>query len=210
MAAVNAHQWSLIRKRVLEYDEVIDIQRKQVYSDRDKVITEDDVSDIVYKMISYSVEETVNRYVNEAIPSDMWDIKALMREYKDKIEFDKKAKEIAEMSADEIHDYVEAMAFGEYEKKKEILGNIMLTIQKSILLQSIDENWMNHVDAMDELKRYIGLRSYAQRDPIVEYKKEGFEMFDDMNRNIKNQVCDKILELKIVYRSEDEEANDEE
>lgn len=189
-----------IRKRVLQYDEVINHQRTIVYGQRDKVIEKDDVCDIVINMLKYTAENAVNAYVNEAIDKADWDIAGLLRHFDGKVAVQYSEDELRAKSADEIHDLYEEMLVCEYTKKKEILGPVMQVIQKSILLECIDKNWMDHVDNMTELKAHIHLRAYAQKDPVVEYKNEGFDMFEDMNRCIKEDVSDKILSLKIVRR----------
>lgn len=188
------------RKNVLQYDEVINLQRQTIYQQRNEIIETEDVGDFVRNMIRYSAEETVNAYINEAVEKEDWDIDGLIRDVSEKIEISISVEELREMSADEIHNWFEEKMLNEYEWKREFLGPVMLVIQKNILLQSIDMNWMDHVDAMSELKKYIGLRAYAQKDPVLEYKMEGFDMFEEMTRNIKFAVSDNILKLKIVRR----------
>ena len=186
------------RKNVLQYDEVINLQRENIYGQRNEIIEMDDVTDVVKRMMLHSVEETVNTYVNEAIEREEWDIDGLFREYEGKAELNLTAKDIEDKTADEIHEIFETKILEEFEWKKNMLGPIMNTISKSILLQAVDMNWMNHVDAMHELRQYIVLRAYAQKDPVIEYKSEGFDMFEEMTENIKREVANKILQLKIV------------
>ena len=189
-----------IRKRVLEYDEVINTQRKIIYKQRDDVIGAEDVSDMVKKMLIYLAETSVNMYVNENVVVDDWDIDGLIQELKNNANIIITQENIKDLTADEIHDLVEEKILNEYESKKKILGNIMDIIERNILLQTIDTHWMDHVDAMDELKRHIGLRAYGQRNPIDDFKSEGYDMFEDMVSNIKREVATKILVLKIVQK----------
>ena len=187
-----------IRKNVLQYDETINQQRQIIYGQRDEIIDMTDVSDVVKNMIKYSAEDNVNMFINEAIEVEDWDVQGLINTFNGKIEIDKTEDEIRSMSADEIHDWIEEKMLAEYQWKKEFLKSAMDVIEKNILLQAIDMNWMDHVDAMSELKKYIHLRAYAQKDPVIEYKMEGFEMFEEMTRTVKHEVSDKILTLKIL------------
>ena len=201
------------RKNVLQYDEIINLQRQTIYQQRNEIIETEDVSDYVRNMIKYSAEETVNAYINEAVEKEEWDVEGLIRDVSEKMEISITAEEIRNMEADEIHNFFEEKMLNEYEWKRDFLGPVMTIIQKNILLQSIDMNWMDHVDAMAELKKYIGLRAYAQKDPVLEYKMEGYDMFEEMTRNIKFAVSDNILKLKIVKRvttsTETQEDNNE-
>ena len=189
-----------IRKKVLEYDEVINTQRQIIYKQRDDVIGTNDVSDIVKKMLVYLVETSVNMYVNENVIVDDWDIDGLIQELKNNANITITRDDIKDLSADEIHDLIEEKALNEYENKKKILGNIMDIIERNILLQTIDTHWMDHVDAMHELKKHIGLRAYGQRNPVDDFKSEGYDMFEEMVSNIKREVATKILLLKIVQK----------
>jgi len=203
------------RKNVLQYDEVINLQRENIYGQRNEIIEMDDVSDIIKRMLLYSVEETVNAYVNEAIDREEWDIEGLIAEYQHKAELELTAEDLKDKTADEIHEIFEGKILEEFEWKAKMLGPVMKMISKSILLQTVDMNWMSHVDAMHELRQYIVLRAYAQKDPVVEYKSEGFEMFEEMTDNIKREVANQILKLKIVHQTiqkeytGDDEKNEE-
>ena len=188
------------RRNVLQYDEVINVQRGIVYGQRNDIIEQNDVSDVIRKMLRQVAESRVNLYVNEAIDRTDWDIDGLMREFENKIEDAPTKENLLSMSADDIHDVYEERMLAEYEWKEKALGPVMGIIQKTILLKAIDMNWMDHVDAMNELKRYIGLRVMAQEDPIIAYKHEGFDMFEEMTFNIKNNVADEILALKIIQK----------
>ena len=189
------------RKNVLQYDEVINLQRENIYSQRNEIIEMDDVSDVIKRMLLYSVEETVNAYVNEAIDREEWDIEGLIAEYQHKAELELTAEDLKDKTADEIHEIFEGKILEEFEWKAKMLGPVMKMISKSILLQAVDVNWMSHVDAMHELRQYIVLRAYAQKDPVVEYKNEGFEMFEEMTDNIKREVANQILKLKIMRQT---------
>ncbi len=189
------------RKNVLQYDEVINLQRENIYSQRNEIIEMDDVSDVIKRMLLYSVEETVNIYVNEAIDREEWDIEGLIAEYRHKAELELTTEDLKDKTADEIHEIFEGKILEEFEWKAKVLGPVMKMISKSILLQAVDMNWMSHVDAMHELRQYIVLRAYAQKDPVVEYKTEGFDMFEEMTDNIKREVANQILKLRIMHQT---------
>ena len=200
-----------IRKNVLEFDEVIDGQRKLVYEERNRAIEMDDVSDIVTGMIEKTVEKKVTECINEAEEVEEWDLDTLNKEYCETLQIEPLTVEkCKKLTVDEIHEMFIDKARENYNLKKNILGDVFKVIQKTILLQSIDACWMNHVDDMAELRKGIGLRGYAQKNPVLEYKMEGYEMFEDMTHKIKEEVTKKILELRIVRRIEKVEASENE
>ena len=200
-----------IRKNVLEFDEVIDGQRKLVYEERNRAIEMDDVSDIVTGMIEKTVEKKVTECINEAEEVEEWDLDTLNKEYCETLQIEPLTVEkCKKLTVDEIHEMFIDKARENYNFKKNILGDVFKVIQKTILLQSIDICWMDHVDDMAELRKGIGLRGYAQKNPVLEYKMEGYEMFEDMTYKIKEEVTKKILELRIVRRIEKVEARENE
>ena len=196
-----------IRKNVLEYDEVIDGQRKIVYSERNKAIEMEDVGDIVVGMIEKTVERQVTECINEAEPIEEWDLDTLNKNYCDILDMEYlDVEKCKTLTVDEIHEMFIDKALANYKFKSDLLGDVFKLIQKTILLQSIDTCWMDHVDDMAELRKGIGLRGYAQKNPIMEYKSEGYEMFEYMSQRIKEEVTRKVLELKIIRKTEEKEA----
>lgn len=175
-----------IRKNVLQYDDVMNKQREIIYNQRDQVLNGDNIREDIIKMINQNIEETVNLYCADNVSHDNWNFTSL-REYfmgwliNDASELEYTEDDIEEMENREIIDDLQKKAKELYEENEKLLPEeTMREMERVYLLKSVDTYWMQHIDDMENLKQGIRLRAYGQRDPVVEYRFEGFDMFDEM------------------------------
>ena len=191
-----------IRKHVLEFDDVMNVQRNTIYSQRKKVLDGDDISASVMRMLDDFVETTVDSYTgNTDIPDD-WNLKGLV-EYlegvfvpKGTLLFTKDKMEI--LTKEMLKDELLTLAHKMYDAKEEEVGSdVMRSLERYILLKVVDAKWMDHIDNMDRLKQGINLRAYGQRDPVIEYKEEGYEMYEEMLGAIGEDVVKLMFRVKI-------------
>jgi len=198
------------RKNVLEYDDVMNKQREIIYSERAKVLNGENIKEYILKMIDNVAENIVNLYCGESDIPENWDLKGLAS-YAESVllpagSLDFSSVDLETVTAKDIKDIIIQKARSLYEEKEAELGEeLMREIERRALLRNVDEKWMDHIDAMEQLKYGIGLRAYGQHDPVIEYKREGFEMFEEMIRNIQQDTVKMILHIKkenIVVRRE--------
>lgn len=190
-----------IRKNVLNYDDVMNAQREIIYNQRAKVLNGDDISEYIRNMIKDFITNTVNSYVyDDSVPDD-WNIAGLrdhlMGFITEKSDLIFTADELSNITKQDIIDKLYDKAIKIYEKREEELTpKLMREIERVVLLKVVDTKWMAHIDDMEELKRGIGLRAYGQRDPVVEYRIEGFDMFDAMIESI----CEDTIRMLFTVR----------
>ena len=187
------------RKYVLTYDDVMNQQRNLIYKQRNDVLNGENISETVTKMIYDSIGITADTFL-QGEDSSLWDIEGLLNHYKGLLvsegEFDN--GKLASLSKDEIIDTLCDKADSVYESKSKLLGaERFAEIERAILLQNVDRSWMEHIDAMDDLKDTIRLQSYAQRDPITEYRIRGADMFDAMVEDIRDKTARMILSVTV-------------
>ncbi|MDD6827789.1 MAG: preprotein translocase subunit SecA [Oscillospiraceae bacterium] len=195
-----------IRKNVLNYDDVMNKQREIIYDQRSKVLNGDDLHESIVKMIKDLVETTVDGYLLEdGEDKENWNLIGLREyflgwittedEFKDLEEDDKKLEEITKK---EIIDMLSDRAVNAYaDKEKEYGEQIIRELERVILLKVVDSKWTTHIDDMDELKKGIILRAYGQKNPVVEYRYEGFEMFDAMIESIREETVRTLLTIRL-------------
>jgi preprotein translocase subunit SecA len=205
-----------IRKNVLEYDDVINQQREVIYGERKKVLYDQDLKETVVAMMDDVVDQVVDNFAGEAKYSDEWDLPGLLNYIDQHIipEPDFGAEELKGMTRSDCKEFLLEKTHALYEAREQELGSeTMRQIEKAILLRIIDNKWMDHIDAMDQLRNGISLRAYAQRDPLIEYKFEAYEAFQSMIYSIKEDVTRYIPRIKIVQQPEErkmfENQNDE-
>ncbi len=192
-----------IRKQLLEYDNVMNKQREAIYTLRRSILESDNVKDQILEAIQETVEELVVQYLPTTQGSEevSWDVEGLNVYLRSKFQFDLGAvkERISEHSIDEIKDLVGKGVLAVYEAKEKEIGSEQLRhLERILLLHTIDSKWKDHLYTMDQLKEGVGLRSYAQRDPLVEYKREGFEMFQMMYESINQEVVETIFKVQPV------------
>ena len=202
-----------IRKTVLQYDDVMNKQREIIYSQRRKVLTGADVYQSIMDMLETQIDEVITVYCPEGTYPEEWDITALT-EYCTKLFLPRgevlfKEKEIEDLTHAKARAAILEHAHKVYalkEKEIEQGGQSMREIERIILLRVVDQKWMAHIDAMDQLRQGIGLRAYAQRDPIIEYRREGFDMFEEMIRDIQQDTLMMLYHVTLTSRPQRREA----
>ena len=194
-----------IRKDVLQYDDVLNRQREIIYGQRDQVLNGEDLHETVLKMVSDSIDTSIHHYLPEG-PRENWNYAGLIEYYKNWIITDQKKyafdkEELEDMDPDEIGEMIKNDALAIFKANEELLpAETIREMERVYLLKAVDTHWMNHIDAMDQLKAGIRLRSYGQHDPVVEYRIEGFDMFDEMVENIREDTMKMMLIMpKRVY-----------
>jgi len=188
-----------IRKRLLDYDQVMNEQREIIYEERKKVLDGINMKDIVLNMINQIIERSVNAHSNGMDHIDEWDIKGLRESLTRIIPFP--GFDITEEQRDEWNkakfiEHLQEMAHEMYNKKESDFeeSEIMREAERVIMLRAIDQKWMDHIDNMDQMRQGISLRAYGQRDPLIEYKFVGFDMFDEMVESIQEDT------VRLLYR----------
>ena len=199
-----------IRKNLLEYDQVNNDQREIIYAERLRVLNGENMRDVIFKMIQDQVETAVDICISGEIEKEDWNIrelndillpiiplKKIRREDLAGIETDKELKQYLKEQAVRLYEAKET-EFPEPEQFREL--------ERVILLRVIDRKWMDHIDDMDQLRQGIGLQAYGQRDPLVEYKMSGFDMFDEMTAAIQEDTVKLLFHVKVEQKVEREEV----
>jgi len=187
-----------IRKDVLKYDDVLNRQREIIYTQRDQVLNGENLHDTVIKMITENIEETCARYLPDG-PHDNWNIAGLVDNFdqwiiRDREKYNFSSRDIEVIEAEEIKKMITDDAMAIYEENESHLPeNLIREMERVYLLQCVDTYWMDHIDGMEQLKAGIHLRSYGQHDPVVEYRLEGFDMFDEMIASIREDTAKLML-----------------
>ncbi|NJD56494.1 MAG: preprotein translocase subunit SecA [Nitrospirae bacterium] len=190
-----------IRKHLLEYDDVMNKQRTEIYAFRRELLQGADVRDRIFGMIDDSIDELMAVHCPEDKHKEDWDIKAL----RDSVYgmFDISLGDVPD-TADGLRDMLSLEARNRYKEKEEDIGeDLMRQMEKWMLLQIVDSQWKDHLLAMDHLKEGIGLRGYAQRDPLVEYKKEAFDIFAELSGRITTEVVMRLFKIQVQKNQEE-------
>ena len=190
-----------IRKNVLQYDDVMNKQREIIYKQRNEVLHNIDVSSVVHNMLTQSIEDNVNTFCSAENPAD-WNIQSLKDTYRGWVLADGDLvytdEELKNLTREDLIKTITDKANAIVELKAKILGeNGMREFERVCLLRNVDTKWMDHIDAMEELRRGMGLRGYGSHDPVAAYRTEGFEMFDEMVEAIKQDTAKSLVALKI-------------
>ncbi|MBE6809646.1 MAG: preprotein translocase subunit SecA [Ruminococcaceae bacterium] len=191
------------RKSVLEYDDVMNKQRELIYQQRNRVLDGENIKDTVLKMI----DDTIDVYTGIYLSGDEWDFKGLREHFNgwvidsDDLQFT--TEKLWETEAQEIANMLKDKAHQKYESREAEFGDsIMREIERVVLLRSVDSNWMDHIDAMDQLRQGIGLRGYGQHNPVVEYRNESYDMFSAMTDSIREQTAKLALSVRVRKNEE--------
>jgi len=191
-----------IRKSVLNFDDVMNKQREIIYDQRSKVLDGEDIHTSIMDMVKNSIADTVNTYLPNNEIHDNWNIDGLRNHFMGYLTTEedlvfKDVNELADVEKEDIIADLTDKAFKLYEEKENEFGvETMREVERVILLKNVDRYWMDHIDNMDELKKGIYLRSYGQHDPVVEYRVEGFDMFDEMVASIREDTVRMLLTIK--------------
>jgi preprotein translocase subunit SecA len=190
-----------IRKHVLQYDDVMNTQRGIIYKQRKQVLDGENIHENILHMINSVAEETIQEYVGNGEEVNK---EGLLQEIKTIFNVnDLESLSKKHLDVQEITDELKEKALQNYDKKAEEIGqNEIGEVERVVMLKVVDQKWMDHIDAMDELKDGIGLRAYGQKDPVVQYRIEGFDMFDKMVNDIKHDVVKILLNINRVNNVE--------
>ena len=207
---VESHNFE-IRKYVLEYDDVMNQQREVLYAQRRQVLTSDSLKDTILGMVSDIIDDGLNKYADEKLYPEEWDFAGLltqMQQYfvpKDATT----SEELENLSRVEVKEKLYQIAVNLYEaREKEIGTETMRELERAIMLRVVDSKWMDHLDAMDALKEGINLRAYGQKNPLVEYKFEAYDMFEEMVDSIKRTTVTFLYHIQITYSKPVPQAED--
>lgn len=192
-----------IRKNVLKYDDVMNAQRKVIYTERDKVLDGEDMHESIVAMIKDIISNAIDTYCQDP-KSENWEMEALMTYLNTFIpEGTLDLTRLKSYNKKTFTDYVIQKALEVYNAKEEAIGKEKFReIERVILLMVVDRKWMDHIDAMDQLRQGIGLRAFGQQDPVRAYNNEGFEMFEDMNHSIKEDTVRGMFNVQPVEEIE--------
>lgn len=192
-----------IRKNVLKYDDVMNAQRKVIYTERDKVLDGEDMHESIVAMIKDIIANAIDTYCQDS-KSENWEMEALMTYLNTFIpEGTLDLTRLNSYNKKTFTDYVTQKALEVYGEKEEAIGKEKFReIERVILLMVVDRKWMDHIDAMDQLRQGIGLRAFGQQDPVRAYNNEGFEMFEDMNHSIKEDTVRGMFNVQPVEEIE--------
>ena len=200
-----------IRKNLLEYDQVNNDQRETIYAERRKVLDGDNMRDSIYKMITDVVESKVDMCISDDQPASEWNLVELNELMLpifpfDVIELDD--EQLKKFKKADMVQYLKEKAVKLYEAKEAEFPEQeqIRELERVILLKVIDRKWMDHIDDMDQLRTGIGLQAYGQRDPVVEYRMVGFDMFNEMTYAIMEDTVKSLLHVKVEQKIEREQV----
>lgn len=188
-----------IRKSVLDYDDVMNRQREIIYGQRDQVLNGDNIHDTVIKMVQSTIENNVNMFCADDIQKDEWNLSGLNEFYRgwlitDENKFSFTTEELEDVTRQDLIDTLTNRAMDMYQENESLFDDeTMREMERVYLLKSVDTYWMEHIDNMEQLKNGIRLRAYGQHDPVVEYRIEGFDMFDEMVESIRQDTAKLML-----------------
>ena len=190
-----------IRKNVLQYDDVMNQQREIIYAQRRRVLDGENMKENFCTMIHHRIEETVSFYCHKDISPAEWDYEMIKNDLVGIIApalVDGFAENSDGIKPETIAESLTEDTLKRYDAREQEFGSeLMREIERVVLLRSVDENWMTHIDAIDQLKYGVGLQAYGQRDPVVEYKFQAFNMIEDMNKTIQDQAVRMIFTIKV-------------
>ena len=196
---VEGHNFD-IRKHLLEYDDVMNKQRQVIYGLRRQVLLGEGVDGIIREMMGDVTSSLLDMYAPEGSRRDAWNLEGL--EIAVNAQFNTKLDVKDVSSTDDLMERVKAAVVAAYELQKTHLGTFLAQVQKMLLLQSIDQRWKEHLQRVDQLREWINLRAYAQKDPLVEYKKEAFTMFEEMTALVRAETVEKLFKIQLVVNNQ--------
>jgi preprotein translocase subunit SecA len=202
-----------IRKNVLQYDDVMNEQRKEIYAQRRQVLDGENMRESILKMTDLIIDEAMDTFCGAGDVAMDWDMKGLS-EYMvsvclDKAYMDENLERFAGMDRADIAKTLKEKAHEVYAEREEAIGQLgldMREVERVILLGNVDRQWMAHIDDMDQLRDGIGLRAFANRNPIQEYQIEGYAMFDEMVHRIRESTVRQMFRARFVGRQERQEV----
>ena len=197
-----------IRKSVLEYDDVMNVQREIIYKERRRVLEGENITDEIQNMIRATVDSIIMQYMPANEYEEEWDLHGLFAKLSVVcgIHLNPDAYSKENLDKDAFIDQITTLALKRYhEQESQIPEEQFRELERVILLQAVDSRWMDHIDAMDQLRQGIGLRALGQENPVRAYQMEGFDMFDAMNSLIQEDTVRYVLNVTLTKKEEQEE-----
>ena len=207
---VEDHNYN-IRKYILEYDDVMNQQREVLYEQRRRILGNDSLRDTIIEMIDKLVTEAVDAYADEKLYPEEWDYEGLHKHLSQYFLTSEimSTEEMEEYTRQELDERLHEIAHSEYQDRIDLLGDAMFSqLEKAIMLRVVDSKWMEHLDNMDMLREGIGLRAYGQKNPLVEYKFEAYDMFQHMIESIQDETIMALYKIRAQLIQEIEEPVD--
>ncbi|MEY4617333.1 MAG: hypothetical protein RJB66_2293 [Pseudomonadota bacterium] len=198
---VEAHNFD-IRKHLLDYDNVMNQQRQAIYALRKNILEGVDLERTVLDMLGDVTSVILDAHVPESARAEHWDIKGLNVALQHQFGFTLDLG--SDLTVAKVNEQVGQRVKQVFEKQKETMGPFFVEVQKMVLLQTIDQRWKEHLALIDHLKEGIGLRGYAQKDPLIEYKKEAFAAFENLNSVIQSETIEKLMKIQMVMEQPSE------
>ena len=198
-----------IRKNLLEYDQVMNEQREIIYAERRRVLDGESMRDVIYKMITDIVDNTVDMVIGEDADVDEWNFTELNSLLLPIIPLAPVTKErVSKPKKNSLKQQLKEEAVKLYENKEAEFpqAEMIRELERVVLLKVIDNKWMSHIDDMEQLRQGIGLQAYGQRDPLVEYKMSGYEMFDAMTEGIREDTIRLLFHVRVEQKVEREQV----
>ena len=192
-----------IRKNVLNYDDVMNTQREIIYKERQQVLDGEDLHDSILKMMEELINDTVKQYINEeVVDRTQWNLVGLKDHFlgwiTEENDLEYEGEDLEKLTVDALIETLTEKAKSLYAAREEQYGSdVIRELERVVMLKVVDTKWMAHIDDMSELKKGIGLRAYGQQNPVVEYRYEGFEMFDAMVASIKEDTIRMLLTMQL-------------
>ena len=196
-----------IRKSILDYDEVLHKQRQNIYERRRKILLGEDLNEMLFEMAEKWLDDTLEIYIDNSKAPDKWDLEGLVGHVEDFVgEINLTKEDIERNTEEEIKDKLMAEIESAYADKRADLGDDSIEeLEKTVMLKTVDQKWMDHLQAMNELRQGIGLRAYGQKDPLVEYQYEAFDMYKEMLGRIREDIIQYLFAIEIVHEGEEME-----
>ncbi len=204
---VEGHNFD-IRKHLIDYDDVMNKQRSAIYGLRREVLQGEKIDEIVREMLGDQVSSILDSHVDERSNRGDWNLEGLQVTLRQQFGVEVDFGDEKSISADQVVEKVKTAILAGLEFQKTHLGPFYLQVAKMILLQTIDQRWKEHLQRMDQMREWIGLRGYAQKDPLVEYKQEAFRMFGEMNGFVRGEALEKLFKIQLVLNSPDAPQGD--
>ena len=207
---VEDHNYN-IRKYILEYDDVMNQQREVLYEQRRRILRNESLRDTINEMIDKLVTEAVDTYADEKLYPEEWDYEGLHKHLSQYFLTSElmSAEEMEEYTRQELDERLHEIAHSEYQDRVDLLGEAMFSqLEKAIMLRVVDSKWMEHLDNMDMLREGIGLRAYGQKNPLVEYKFEAYDMFQHMIESIQDETIMALYKIRAQLIQEIEQPVD--
>lgn len=195
---VEGHNFD-IRKHLLEYDDVMNNQRHAVYGLRRKILGNENLDEVVKEMLSDVTSETLDTYASPEMKREQWDVAGLKTALERQFGIQINESELNKPDADQVTETVSQKVKEKFEGQKGQMGHLFQEIEKNLLLGALDHYWKEHLQRIDRVREWVNLKAYAQKDPLLEYKKEAFVAYEEMQKTVRSDVIEKLMKLQLVF-----------